>query len=76
MKQTKLFVRLGLALLVCLGTSVPGAAAKARNRCKDRCNDTYHLRKDGCKLIPNKRARHACEDAAKHAKNECKHHCS
>jgi len=62
--------------LLCLG--VWGGAASAAggsNQCKDRCNERYNLRKDICKAIPYKRQRHSCEDAAKHAKDECKRRC-
>jgi len=45
------------------------------NRCKDRCNDTYKVEKNLCKSIPLKHERHTCEDAAKRAKNNCKHRC-
>ena len=76
MKGTRLLLRSLLVLLICLGGfSAVSPASAAGNRCKDRCNDRYKIRKDGCKAIPYKHARHACEDAAKQAKNECKHRC-
>ena len=68
-------IRLGLAFILCLGTFAGGSETFAGNRCKDRCNDRYHFRKDLCKEIPLKYERHRCEDAAKHSKDNCKHSC-
>lgn len=65
-----------LAFILCLGIFGPmGSGTFARNHCKDRCNDRYHMRKDVCKAIPLKYERHRCEDAAKHAKDRCKRDC-
>ena len=76
MKRTSVFLRFGLALIVCLGTLAAVNPASARgNRCTDRCADRYRFRKDACKAIPFKRERHRCEDAAKRAKDECKRRC-
>lgn len=76
MKRTTFILRLSLVLLVCLGTfGAAGQAANARNRCKDRCNDVYRVRKDACKAIPFKHERHRCEDRAKRDKDNCKHRC-
>jgi hypothetical protein len=62
--------------LLCLGVwGGSASAAGASNRCKDRCNDRYRLRKDVCKVMPYKHQRHRCEDAAKRAKDECKRRC-
>lgn len=74
--KTMFVLRFSLLLLICLGTfSFVGPAANAGNRCKDRCNDAYRLRKDTCKLIPYKPERKRCEKNAKRAKDDCKHHC-
>ncbi len=76
MKRASFIVGRSLLLLVCLGTlAAAGPVSNARNQCKDRCKDRYNLRKDICKAIPYKRQRHSCEDAAKHARNECKRSC-
>ena len=75
-KRTRIIPRLSLALLVCLMMlAAAGPTSEAGNRCTDRCADVYRLKKDACKLIPYKRERHRCEDAAKRAKKECKHRC-
>ena len=47
----------------------------AGNRCKDRCNDVYRIRKEACRVIPLKGERKICERAAKRAKDDCKHRC-
>jgi hypothetical protein len=76
MKRSRFVLRLTLVLLVCLGTfGAVSPTANAKNRCKDRCNDNYRLRKDACKLIPLKGERHVCENRAKRAKDDCKHRC-
>jgi hypothetical protein len=76
MMKATLVLRWSLMLLVCVGTfSALSPASEAGNHCTDRCADVYHLKKDACKLIPYKHERHRCEDAAKRAKNECKHRC-
>ena len=76
MKRTSVFLRFGLALIVCLGTLAAVGPASARgNRCTDRCAEVARFKKDGCKLIPYKNERHRCEDAVKRAKNECKRRC-
>lgn len=68
--------RWSLVLVLCLGWFMAtGSVTVAGNRCKDHCNDTYHLRKDVCREIPLKHERKSCESAAKHAKDNCKHHC-
>jgi len=65
-----------LAFILCLGAfSAMSPVALGGNRCKDRCNDTYKVEKNLCKSIPLKHERHTCEDAAKRAKNNCKHRC-
>jgi hypothetical protein len=76
MRRTNILIRFGLALIVCLGTLAAVSPASARgNRCSDRCADRYRVRKDACKSIPFKNARHRCEDGAKRAKDECKRRC-
>ena len=75
MKPTTIVLRMSLALLVCLGAFTTSSLASGRNDCKDRCKERYNLRKDICKAIPFKRQRHACEDAAKHTRDECKRRC-
>jgi hypothetical protein len=75
MKRSKVFRRLGLAVLGCalmLGAATP--ASLAGNRCKDRCNDFYNRRKQECKGM-RKWERKRCEDRAKHEREECKHRC-
>ena len=69
--------RWSLAIILTLGTfvAIGSPVAAARNHCKDRCADRYNLKKDWCKSIPFKQERHRCENAAKHAKDECKHDC-
>lgn len=74
--QLPAILRLSLVIILWLGTLVTGgSAAIAGNRCKDRCNDAYRLRKDVCRAIPLKHERKSCEKSAKHAKDDCKHHC-
>jgi len=69
-------LRWSVAFILCLGIfAAMSPATVAGNRCKDRCNDVYHRRKDVCKLIPLKYERHRCEDAAKRTKNNCKRGC-
>ena len=76
MKSTTVILRLSFALIVCLGTfAAMNPATVAGNRCKDRCNEVYRLRKDVCRAIPLKHERKSCEKAAKRAKDECKHRC-
>ena len=76
MKRTRVVLRLSLAFLLLLGTfAALSPASVAGNRCKDRCNEAYHLRKDVCRAIPLKHERHSCEKAAKRAKDNCKHRC-
>lgn len=66
----------GVALLLLLGSFASVSATTVpSNRCKDHCNDTYRVRKDLCRAIPLKHERKACENAAKHAKDDCKHRC-
>ena len=76
MKRTRIVWSLSLAFFVSLETFFGLApAVVAGNRCKDRCNEVYHLRKDVCRAIPLKHERKSCEKAAKRAKDDCKHHC-
>lgn len=76
MKRTRVFLRLSLAFLLFLGTfAALSQASVASNRCKDRCNEVYRLRKDVCRVIPLKHERKSCEKAAKRAKDDCKHRC-
>jgi hypothetical protein len=75
MKRTMVVLRSSFVLLVCLGALSMVSPASAGNRCTDRCADRYRFRKDACKAIPYKRARHRCEDSAKRAKDECKRRC-
>jgi hypothetical protein len=71
-----LFLRLGLAFILCLGIFIPAnAAGVPGNRCKGRCNDVYRLKKDLCRTIPLKSERKICERAAKRTKDDCKHRC-
>jgi hypothetical protein len=75
-QQQGKFLRLGLAFILGLATCVSaGAATVPSNRCKDRCNEVYRLKKDLCRSIPLKHERKRCENAAKHAKDDCKHRC-
>jgi hypothetical protein len=74
--QLPAILRWGFVFILCLGTFVAGSSSSvAGNHCKDHCNDTYRLRKDFCHAIPLKHERKSCENAAKHAKDNCKHHC-
>ena len=74
--KRNVFLRLSLGVFLGLGVLVgSGLNSEAANRCKDRCNDHYHLRKDVCRAIPLKYERKSCERAAKHAKDDCKHVC-
>ncbi len=69
-------LRWGLVFIMCLGTFAGGSSMSfAGNRCKDRCNDVYRIRKDACRVIPLKGERKVCERAAKRAKDDCKHRC-
>jgi len=69
-------LKFSLLLLICLGTfGAVTPAANAGNRCKDRCNEAYRLRKDVCRAIPFKHERKQCEKSAKRAKDDCKHRC-
>ncbi|HVS20802.1 MAG TPA: hypothetical protein VHD88_03090 [Pyrinomonadaceae bacterium] len=76
MKRTSLFLRLGTALLFCLSAfvTVSPASGAAGNRCKDRCNDSYHRRKDECRGLRRYEKRR-CEDRAKYERDECKRRC-
>ena len=77
MKRTSLFLRLGLALLFCLGTFAnvsPASAAAKGNRCKDRCNDAYHRRMEDCRGL-RRYEKHRCEDRAKREHKECRRRC-
>ena len=76
MRRTRVVPRLVLALMICLGVfALPGTGSAAGNRCKDRCNDAYRLRRDVCRAIPLKHERKSCEKSAKRAKDDCKHRC-
>ena len=76
MKRSGSLLKWSLMFLICLGTiAAAGPAASAKNRCKERCNDIYRVRKDACKAIPVKYERHRCEDSAKRARNDCRHRC-
>ena len=76
MKLTMVILRLSFAVVVCLGTfAAMSPASVAGNRCKDRCNEVYRLRKDVCRAIPLKHERKSCEKAAKRAKDDCKRRC-
>jgi hypothetical protein len=69
-------LKLGVAFILLLGSSAfINAAAVPSNRCKDRCNDAYRVKKDLCRAIPLKHERKSCEKAAKHSKDNCKHSC-
>ena len=69
-------LRCSLVFVLLLGTFAGGSlTTEAGNRCKDRCNDVYRIRKDACRLIPLKGERKICERAAKRAKDDCKHRC-
>ena len=75
-KSISIVLRLSFAVLLCLGTfAAVNPTSIAGNRCKDKCNDVYRLRKDVCKAIPLKNERKACEKATKRAKDDCKHRC-
>ena len=74
--QLPAIIRWSLVFILCLLPSLAGGStAIAGNRCKDRCNDAYQLRKDVCRAIPLKHERKSCEKAAKHSKDHCKHNC-
>jgi hypothetical protein len=74
--MSRIVLRTSLALLFCLGASTAiTPASAAGNHCTDRCADRYRARKDVCNAIPYKRGRKSCENAAKRAKEECKHRC-
>ncbi len=76
MKRIKVFTKLSLPLLICLGLiGAAGSSTEARSRCKDKCKDVYRLKRDACKAIPFKHERHSCERAAKHSKKECERKC-
>jgi hypothetical protein len=76
MKLTTIILRWSFASLVCLGTfGSMSPESVAGDRCKDRCNDVYRLRKDVCREIPLKHERKSCEKAAKRAKDGCKRRC-
>ena len=77
MKRASLFLRLGLALVFCLGTFAtvsPASGAAKGNRCKDRCNDAYHRRMEDCRGLRRYEKRR-CEDRAKRARDECRQRC-
>jgi hypothetical protein len=75
-QQRGMFLRLSLAFVLCLGAFFPASAATVPgNRCKDRCNDVYRLKKDLCRSIPLKGERKACEKSAKRTRDNCKHRC-
>ena len=75
-QQRARVLRWSLAFILCLGTfAAMSPTTLAGNRCKDRCNDVYKLRKSACRSIPLKHERHRCEDAAKRGKNNCKRNC-
>ncbi len=76
MKRSSLFLKTGMALLFCLSSfvTVSPASGAAGNRCKDRCNDIYHRRKDECRGL-RKYEKRRCEDRAKRARDECRHRC-
>jgi hypothetical protein len=76
MKSANAVLRLSFAFILYLGTfAAVTPASIAGDRCKDRCNDVYRLRKDVCKEIPLKHERKSCEKAAKRSRDECKHRC-
>jgi hypothetical protein len=71
-----LLLRLGFALILCLGAFLhAGAAPVPGNRCKDRCNEVYRVKKELCRSIPLKHERKLCEKSAKRSKDDCKHRC-
>jgi hypothetical protein len=77
MKRTSVFLRLAMALLFCLSAFVtvsPASGAAAGNRCKDRCNDVFHRRKEECRGLRRFEKRR-CEDRAKDARDECRRRC-
>jgi hypothetical protein len=76
MKRTGVILGSIFGLIVLLGGFSGAGSAAGGNRCSDHCAERYRLRKDVCKAIPYKHERHACEDAAKRAKDECKHKCN
>ena len=73
--KQSVILSLSVAFLLLIGTFANVGAAVPSNRCKDRCNDAYRLRKDLCRAIPLKNERKTCEKAAKRAKDNCKHRC-
>jgi len=77
MKQIWRIVSSGFFLVLLIALPVTTDAARSRkSRCTDRCADSYHVKKDACRMIPFKTERKICERRAKEAKNNCKHRCS
>ena len=77
MKQIGRIVSSGVFLVLLITLPVTTDAARSRkSRCTDRCADSYHVKKDACRMIPFKTERKICERRAKEAKNNCKHRCS
>jgi len=76
MKQIRRIVSSGFLLALLIALPVTTDAARSRkSRCTDRCADSYHVKKDACRMIPFKTERKICERRAKEAKNDCKHRC-
>ena len=76
MNRIRLTVSSGFLMLLLIGMPLTTDAARSRkSRCTDRCADTYHIKKDACRMIPFKTERKICERRAKEAKNDCKHRC-
>ena len=76
MKQIRLIVGSSFLLVLLTGLPVTTDAARSRkSHCTDRCADTYHVKKDACRMIPFKTERKICERRAKETKNDCKHRC-
>lgn len=73
--KRRVLLRLSLGLLSGLAILAGGVSVEAANRCKDRCDERYRIRKDVCRSIPLKYERKSCERAAKRAKDDCKHRC-
>ncbi len=77
MKSANLCLRFALAVLFCLSSFAvlnPASAAPRGNRCKDRCNEIFHRRKDECKSL-RRWERRRCEQRAKNDRDECRRHC-
>ena len=75
--RASVLLRIGLALVFCLGIFANTNAApdkNSRKRCEKHCEETYKERKHRCKQL-RKFERKPCEEAAKEARSICKFRC-